>query len=72
MKYFLILCILVNELNDISVHSDPSTKTAIVDIKVNDKEESVVLSPLTVDLLLENLKLVRSKMSELVNSPYNQ
>ncbi|KAK4871720.1 hypothetical protein RN001_015844 [Aquatica leii] len=61
----------VNKLQNASVDYDTSTRTAKLDVIINDSNESVVLSSCTVNVLLENLKQVRSTMEELLNSPYS-
>ncbi|KAK5638187.1 hypothetical protein RI129_012482 [Pyrocoelia pectoralis] len=61
----------VNKLQGSSVEVDREAKLANLRILVNDEEHSLVLSPWTVGVLLENLKQVRSTMNELVNSPYS-
>ncbi|KAF2897028.1 hypothetical protein ILUMI_09144 [Ignelater luminosus] len=46
----------VNALDEIFVYEDPHDKHVMLDLDINGEHESVILSPLTVDVLLGNLK----------------
>lgn len=61
----------VNKLENVNASVDTLIKCCNLDVTVNGENTNVLLSSLTVDVMLENLKLARSKMEELANSPYN-
>ncbi|XP_025835586.1 COMM domain-containing protein 4 [Agrilus planipennis] len=57
----------IHNLDDVKIDLEPECHLAMMNMTIDGKETSVALTPLTVDVLLENLKAVLSKMKELDN-----
>ncbi|XP_019869219.1 COMM domain-containing protein 4 [Aethina tumida] len=55
----------VNPLNKISINVDSTIKCALMDLTINNENQKITLTPHTVNVLLEELKIVRNKMNEL-------
>ncbi|GJQ84269.1 hypothetical protein Trydic_g2933 [Trypoxylus dichotomus] len=61
----------VNPLEKCSIKHDKDTNCFEVSLEIgNDQISNVLMTPFTLDVLLENLKSVRSTMKELHDNPY--
>lgn len=62
---FLCFMFLVNALQDVKATVDPNTGCTILNLKINNEDRSVTLTPFTLDVMLQDLKKVRNTMQQL-------
>lgn len=60
----------VNPIQNATVTTDSTLKCCNVTLTVDGREQSLLMTPCTVDVLLDELKIVRTKMVELKNTNY--
>jgi len=61
----------VNPLEDVGASVDHDCSCVNLELRINGLSRSVMMTPYTLDVLLDNLKSVRSTMVELNNTPYS-
>lgn len=63
--YFLA----VNPLTDVNVKSIKDNKFASIELTINGSSKTVMVTPYTLNVLLNNLKAVRATMEEIQKNP---
>lgn len=62
---------IVNPLEKCSIQTNKENNLVELNLEIGDKEKAnVLMTPFTLDVLLENLKSIRSNMKELHDNPY--
>ncbi|XP_017779209.1 PREDICTED: COMM domain-containing protein 4 [Nicrophorus vespilloides] len=60
----------VNALEGFSSSVDVESNCVNLELKINDETRNVIMTPYTLNVLLENLKSVRNNMQEMNNNPF--
>ncbi|XP_022901458.1 COMM domain-containing protein 4 [Onthophagus taurus] len=61
----------INPLQNFMLHINEKSNLVHFNMSINDKSTTVVMTPYTSDILLENLKGIRESMKEMIDDPYN-